>query len=344
MEEKISVVLPIYNVEKYLERCINSVVHQTYQNLEIILVDDGSPDNCPQICEEWRKRDSRIKVVHKQNAGLGMARNSGIDVATGKYICFFDSDDYVREDTIEKCVNMAESKQADIVIYGFSDVDSNKRIIKTMIPTTEKNYYCGKEIQETFLPDLIAPDIVTGKRSNLWMSAWCSFYSTELIKRTNWRFVSERKIISEDIYSLLDLYCNVTKVCVLKESLYFYCANATSLTHVFKSDRFEKIKIFYDECVKLAHLHGYNADIINRLSFPYISNTLAAIKLIFTSSNSKHEQKTAVYAILKDKHLKNVVDNSNYQKDTLQRRLFMRLIALKMHTLCYYILCWINNK
>ena len=96
----ISVVLPVYHTERYLDRCVTSVVNQTYSNLEIILVDDGSPDRCPQMCDEWAKKDSRIRVVHKQNAGLGMARNSGIEAATGEYICFFDSDDYVALDTI----------------------------------------------------------------------------------------------------------------------------------------------------------------------------------------------------------------------------------------------------
>ena len=86
----VSVVLPIYNVEKYMDRCINSIINQTYKNLEIILVDDGSPDNCPQKCDDWGIKDSRIKVVHKKNAGLGMARNTGIENATGDYICFID--------------------------------------------------------------------------------------------------------------------------------------------------------------------------------------------------------------------------------------------------------------
>ena len=85
----VSVVLPIYNVEKYLDRCIESVINQTYKNLEILLVDDGSPDSCPQKCEEWAKKDERIKVIHKTNAGLGYARNTGIENASGEYICFF---------------------------------------------------------------------------------------------------------------------------------------------------------------------------------------------------------------------------------------------------------------
>ena len=102
LEPMVSIVVPVYNVEAYLDRCIESLVNQTYKHLEIILVDDGSPDNCPMICEKWAGLDERIKVIHKENAGLGMARNTGLEHATGDYICFFDSDDYVASDTIEK--------------------------------------------------------------------------------------------------------------------------------------------------------------------------------------------------------------------------------------------------
>ena len=118
----VSVVLPIYGVEKYLDRCITSIVNQTYSNLEIILVDDGSRDNCPQMCDDWAEKDSRIKVVHKANAGLGMARNTGIDNATGEYICFFDSDDYVALDTVEKAYALAKQESSDLVTFGLSIV------------------------------------------------------------------------------------------------------------------------------------------------------------------------------------------------------------------------------
>lgn len=92
---KVSIILPIYNVEKYLDRCMESLLNQTLEDIEIIMVDDGSPDNCPQMCDEYAKKDNRVKVVHKKNAGLGFARNSGLDVAKGEYIAFVDSDDYV---------------------------------------------------------------------------------------------------------------------------------------------------------------------------------------------------------------------------------------------------------
>ena len=93
--KKISVIVPVYNVEKYLDRCVESIVNQTYKNLEIILVDDGSSDNCPQLCDEWTQRDERIKAVHKQNGGLADARNAGLEIAAGDYVGFIDADDYI---------------------------------------------------------------------------------------------------------------------------------------------------------------------------------------------------------------------------------------------------------
>lgn len=92
---KVSIIVPIYNVEKYLDRCMASLLNQTLEDIEIIMVDDGSPDRCPKMCDEYAKKDSRVKVVHKKNGGLGYARNSGLDVATGEYVAFVDSDDYV---------------------------------------------------------------------------------------------------------------------------------------------------------------------------------------------------------------------------------------------------------
>ena len=113
--EKISVIIPIYKVEKYLERCINSVVNQTYENLEIILVDDGSPDDCPRICDKWAEKDERIIVVHKENGGLSDARNAGMKVMTGDYVFFVDSDDWIHKDTIRILKQYEEKHGVDIV-------------------------------------------------------------------------------------------------------------------------------------------------------------------------------------------------------------------------------------
>lgn len=118
MDSLISVIVPIYNVEKYLDRCVDSIINQTYKNLEIILVDDGSPDNCPQMCDDYAKIDNRIKVVHKENGGLSDARNVGMKVATGEYVSFIDSDDYISLDFYETLLETIVDNDSDIVECG----------------------------------------------------------------------------------------------------------------------------------------------------------------------------------------------------------------------------------
>jgi len=112
------VIVPVYNVEKYLEKCLNSIVNQTYQNLEIILVDDGSPDGCGAICDKYAAQDQRIRVIHKENGGLSSARNAGLEIATGEYINFVDSDDWIEPDMYEYLLSGAQQAGADIVVCG----------------------------------------------------------------------------------------------------------------------------------------------------------------------------------------------------------------------------------
>ena len=132
----VTIALPVYNVEKYLDRCITSLVGQTYKNLEIILVDDCSPDSSARICDEWASRDERIKVIHKKtNEGQGIARNNALDIATGEYICFFDSDDYIDKDTaIHSLVDAAKREQAEIVVFGLKNIASDGTVTMRFIP------------------------------------------------------------------------------------------------------------------------------------------------------------------------------------------------------------------
>ena len=170
MGKKVSIVLPIYNVEKYLNRCIKSILNQTYSDLEVILVDDGSPDGCPRLCDEWSKKDKRIKVVHKKNAGLGMARNTGIDTATGDFICFFDSDDFIDPHTIQEAIEVVAKTRAEIVSFGYYDY-SDGEIIETHIPCESILLYSGDKIIDEFLPEALKR-----KKLDFNMSAWTSMY------------------------------------------------------------------------------------------------------------------------------------------------------------------------
>lgn len=130
MNDLVSIIIPIYNVEQYLNECIDSVIKQTYSNIEIILVDDGSPDKCPQICDEWVRRDSRISVIHKENGGLSDARNVGIDVIHGSYILFVDSDDWIEYDMVEKMLDVIKKEKADICACGIMYEYPSRAVIR----------------------------------------------------------------------------------------------------------------------------------------------------------------------------------------------------------------------
>lgn len=330
----VSIVLPIYNVEKYLDRCVKSVINQTYRNLEILLVDDGSPDDCPQKCEEWGKKDSRIKVIHKANAGLGYARNTGIENASGEYICFFDSDDYIDPSTVEKAYNIAHKNNSDMVLFGHYDVNAQGKIVRTYIPAIDKESYVGSEVQEVLLPDLVSDNPATGKSTNLWLSACFCMYSMKLILENNWRFASERDIISEDVYSLLRLYRNVEKVTIIPEAFYYYCENSTSLTHTYKADRFDRIKRFYNACVDACDELNYSDEVKTRFAGPFVSNTIAAMKMIIQADMSDDKKKSAFKAICRDEQLHRIINGVEVKKEKFTRRLLIWVLKARLYSVC----------
>ena len=155
MNDLISVIVPVYNVEKYLNKCIESIVNQSYTNLEIILVDDGSPDNCPAICDVWAEKDSRIKVIHKKNGGLSDARNAGLAIATGEYISFVDSDDFIEIDFHEKLYNVIKNTDSDISICNLRMVHESKNVVDDTSDTLRITEYSTLEAMSALIDDKI---------------------------------------------------------------------------------------------------------------------------------------------------------------------------------------------
>ena len=170
-EDLITIVIPIYKVENYLDKCVKSVINQTYKNLEIILVDDGSPDNCPKKCDEYEKKDTRIKVIHKENGGLSDARNAGIDIAKGKYITFIDSDDYVSEDYVEYMYNLLKQNNTKMSTCETQVVNIEKE--------TEMETQFVENIEILTKRDLFYK-ILFAQKSDV--SAYSKLYETELFK------------------------------------------------------------------------------------------------------------------------------------------------------------------
>lgn len=149
MNDLISIVVPVYNVENYLDRCVKSIIAQVYTNIEIILVDDGSSDNSGKICEKWKEKDKRIIVIHKKNGGLSSARNAGIEIAKGKYIAFVDSDDYISKNMYSELYRVLKQNNSDIAICGRKYVwDNGKRYCRYHYDKRIENYSSKEAIRE----------------------------------------------------------------------------------------------------------------------------------------------------------------------------------------------------
>lgn len=216
MNPLISVIVPIYNVEKYLARCVDSIVNQTYKNLEIILVDDGSPDICPQMCDDYAKKDSRIKVVHKKNGGLSDARNAGMAVATGKYISFIDSDDYVSDDFFECLLDVMNKENSDIAECSVVKFYEDNRFDEFSDDLSVKTY----DTQDA-MSALIA-------ENPFHQHVWNKLYKTELVKDIPYAVGK----LNEDEFWTYRVFGRANKVARLNKTMYYYFQRSSSIMGV----------------------------------------------------------------------------------------------------------------
>lgn len=225
----VSVIVPVYKVEKYLERCVDSIRNQTLKDIEIILVDDGSPDKCPQMCDEYKEKDSRIKVIHKENGGLSSARNAGLREATGRYVGYVDSDDYVELDMFEKMYECAEQNQVDFVMADYWRVSEGTRREKTL--DIRKGLYTKEDIAREIYPILIMRECVD---YGPLLSVWHCLYDIEFVKNNNLYFDEEIKWSEDCIYSAILGYLANSFYYLKCEYVYNYIQNQNSITTTYK--------------------------------------------------------------------------------------------------------------
>lgn len=228
---KVSVIVPVYNVEKYLDRCVESIVNQTYSDIEIILVDDGSPDNCSQMCDEWAKKDNRIIVIHKKNGGLTSARISGFKIATCECVLFVDSDDYLELNMIEIMLNKMDENKADLVMCSYYQ-ESEKGCRE------HRFNFSGILEGQDIVNNYILPLAQTGLRYTKVPGFMCiRLFKRELIDLDF--FYDEKAVFTEDdVFNVLyALKCK--SVYVVDKALYHYVYNSSSLSNTYREGKFE---------------------------------------------------------------------------------------------------------
>ncbi len=309
----VSVIVPVYKVERYLVRCVDSIMRQTLSDLEIILVDDGSPDRCPQICDELASRDGRIKVIHKENEGLGLARNSGLEIAKGRWVLFVDSDDMIALNALEYLVGLGEAVTGvDQVRFLNSCVSyddlSESQPVEITGSTTLVSDRIGK-----LVPILEAmsqlPDGVKSRTVSL-ASAWSAIYRRDIIEKYGITFPSEREYISEDFIFNLDYTAVSGSIIFTPEKFYIYRISPKSLTRTFKSDRMEK-SAFLCRCIE---------DRLKSMGIPYASDIAMGAMIVYMRAHFQHIFDSQLPIAEKRMHFRRVRDNEMIRRISQEYR------------------------
>lgn len=245
--KKVSVIVPIYDVEKYLPKCLDSIVGQTYENLEIICVNDGTPDNSAEIIRSYVEKDKRIKTVNKENGGLSSARNAGIAVATGDYIIFVDADDWIDENTVEAAVNAAETEGFDMVMWGYTR-EFKSGAVEKHIFDSDRNF--NKDETRFFvhrrMAGLLDEELAEPENADSICTAWGKLYNTKKIKENHLEFVDTKIIGTEDVLFNLYYFSFVDSCKFINQPFNHYRKdNETSLTRKNKPRLFEQWSTLY---------------------------------------------------------------------------------------------------
>lgn len=274
MKPEISIIVPVYNVEKYLIRCVESLKNQTLQNLEIILIDDGSTDHSGKICDKLQKEDQRIKVIHKQNEGQGIARNLGIEIAEGKYVAFVDSDDYIEEETYQYMLNQMKDCKADLGCFGYThDNSEGNSIYQSKI---KDRIYFEEEVKTEFVLHFFGDDPMEDDMRGV--SACMSIYRLSLIKENKICFPSERKVLSEDTLFNLE-FCRFAKTAVASSRIFYhYCLQQNSFSRGYSKERLKKTAEFMKILSDYSEEFGIQEQTRNRIKMVLWVSLLDAVK------------------------------------------------------------------
>jgi glycosyltransferase involved in cell wall biosynthesis len=320
MNELISVIVPVYNVEKYLSRCVDSIINQTYKNLEIILVDDGSPDNCPAMCDEYVKKDSRIKVIHKENGGLSDARNAGMKVAKGDYIGFVDSDDWIELNMLERLLSEIIKNNCDVASCGVKMVwEDNSKKSRMLFPIDAD---CVIDGTENALDSLMFDNRII-------QTVWNKIYKKSIIE--NILFPVGK--INEDEYWSWRAIAKSKRVICLSEPMYNYVQRSGS---IMRSNSFNPM------CVIEAHCLRYNFIVNN---YPNLQDK-CCINLLYSCL---YQAQRAKLLLEKEKYkeyykeIKKVVKLHKPRKEALQNFSVKKKVRIKSIYNCFGLVCLIQN-
>ena len=333
---KISIIIPVYNVELYLERCLKSVLKQTYSNWECLIIDDGSTDESGKLCDILASEDDRITAYHKDNEGLGLTRNYGIERATGDYICFVDSDDFLADEALDILVDDMVKEKCDLAIGKFYYLD------KVVVLPLLKGKYEGKSIEYEIISRMVGGR--PGTNDQLTTSACGKLYKREIIEEHNLRFPSERKLIWEDLAFNVDYLCKCNSIYLEDKPIYSYCYNVASLTHRYDKDKIKKVIEMYEYMIKRIQSFEEKEKLFDRLNSNFLGHIRTCLK-IEAFYSQKNGRSTALYnikAICALPNVKKIVHRVTLSCCTSEQKI-LSICIMKDWYFMVYCLCKLQN-
>lgn len=326
MDSLISIIVPVYNTENYLEKCLYSLVNQTYKNIEIIIIDDGSPDNSMNIIQKFVLADNRVKVISQKNQGLSGARNTGMNNANGDYIMFIDSDDWIEIDTCEKAINASEKYNADVVFWPyikeFSDLQKDNYLFdKTEIIWSEKNI---NQLSRRMV-GLVGDELANPQSIDNLVTAWGKLYKKSVIGDV--RFTDTKIIGTEDALFNIEVFLGINSAVYIPDLLSHYRKdNESSLTHNDKKKLVSRWREMYSRIKFLLDRNDMSREyydaLKNRICFGLIG---LGINLAEDKKMSFKEKKKEIYNILSMKHYQIALKDLDFSYLPIQWKVFFKL-------------------
>lgn len=326
----IAAIVPVYNVEDYLNQCISSLIRQTIAFDRIVLIDDGSIDTSGTTCDYYASRHPNIDVIHKQNEGLGFARNTGLSALESDidYVMFVDSDDWLEPDALEHLLIKAVECQADCVIGGHTKKDSgdNTRFVQKL----ENRVYEGSSIREELIPRLCGS--APGASDSIPVSAWGSLFRLDVIQEYALHFPSEREMISEDFVFKFNFLLHARCVAISDFTQYCYRTNDASLSRSYRPDRFNASLQFYREVLRMIQRENLSDECITRLQKTLFIYLRTCIKQERKAVSGKGfcEAKRFVTDSLSDSTVREVISQYSPVHLRWRQRLFFELIRFRL--------------
>lgn len=332
---KVSIIVPVYNVEKYIRQCVDSLRTQTLYDIEIILVDDGSLDNSSVICDDYARLDKRIKVIHKNNSGLGLTCNSGLEVASGNYVAFCDSDDFVDPIMYGVLYETALENDCDVVYSGLKSVAEDGSFLRLLPHRETFELYTKVEDIMMFLNDMISSAPGIKQERNIQVSAKVVLYKRDLIEKYNIHFVSERIIPSEDLIFNIDILAHAKRICVLPHAFYNYRINQNSISRTIKLTRFPLYKELYKTMTERCCLLGLTGIMEIRIKRLIMGYTRRYISSIINSHCTSQQKREIIRTICHDTIWQDIYNNYPIHQMYWKHRFFTMAMRLNSYILIY---------